>query len=365
MVGAYALDNGASAVPLLPEALAALLPPGVDVSVTQGASVTAVDPSLIPPAVAAAAAADVAIVVLGDTQSTCAEGVDRRSLDLPGGQLALLQALASQTTTPLVVVLLNGRPATFGGAEAGPALLARVGALIIASNPGGLGSQALAEVLLGLVNPSGRLADSWVADVGHIGSGAQPFMQPLNGEWRDGGGAQVVDPDGRVYASYVDDGRPAAPAFPLGWGLSYTTFSYQSITATQVAPLPPAPLRGGPALAAAAATTVVRVTVRVCNTGAVAGSEVVIVYVRDPRGGARPPMVTFWKRVVGFGRLQLEAGACGDAAIDVSADDLALHLPLDGTRGADLALGAWQGAYVFSAGPHSRADSWNVTVLLD
>jgi hypothetical protein len=99
---------------------------------------------------------------------------------------------------------------------------------------------------------------------------------------------------GRQYPSYMDDGssRPAAPAFPLGWGLSYTTFEYLSITATQLAPLPPAPLRGGPALAAAAATMVVRVSVRVCNTGSVAGTEVVIAYVRDQRGGARPPMVS-------------------------------------------------------------------------
>ena len=95
MVGAYALDDGQVDVPLLPEALVALLPPGASVTVTQGASVSTVDPALIPPAVAAAAAADVAIIVIGDTQATCAEGVDRRSLDVSGGQLALLQVCDS------------------------------------------------------------------------------------------------------------------------------------------------------------------------------------------------------------------------------------------------------------------------------
>lgn len=94
-----------------------------------------------------------------------------------------MQALAAQTTTPIVVVLLHGRPTTFGP-DLGIPVLSRVNALLIASNPGALGAQAIAEVLLGITNPSGRLPDSWMADVGHLGSSAQPFMQPLNGNWR-------------------------------------------------------------------------------------------------------------------------------------------------------------------------------------
>ena len=83
---------------------------------------------------------------------------------------------------------------TFGGPELGVQLLSRIGALLIASNPGALGSQALSEILLGIVNPSGRLADSWAADVGHIGSSAQPFMQMINGDWRSQASAPV-DPE--------------------------------------------------------------------------------------------------------------------------------------------------------------------------
>lgn len=157
--------------------------------------------------------------------------------------------------------------------------------------------------------------------------------------------------------------------FPLGWGLSYTQFTYQSINAVQVSSLPPSPIRGGAALTAAAATIVVRINVSVCNTGLREGTEVVLAYVRDPRGSARPPQVTatspmacptchlvlirvqvaFWKRVVGFTRLSLSSGQCGDAVIDVSADDLTLHKAMDGARGADLALGAWPGNYTFSS----------------
>ena len=59
--------------------------------------------------------------------------------------------------------------------------------------------------------------------------------------------------------------------------------------------------------------------------------------------------VAFWKRVVGFTRLSLPAGDCGDGIIDVSADDIAVHKALDGARGADLALGAWPGSYIFSS----------------
>ena len=98
---------------------------------------------------------------------------------------------------------------------------------------------------------------------------------------------------GRVYPFYWDDGQKfrALPLFPLGWGLSYTSFAYQTLTVSQVSPLPPAPLRGGAALAEAAATVVARVVVRVCNVGGVAGTEVVMVYVQDPRGGSRPAQV--------------------------------------------------------------------------
>jgi beta-glucosidase len=366
LLGPYAQDNGQYAVPLLPEALAALAAPGLSWTVSQGASATAYagNASLIAAAVAAAAAADVAVLVLGDALGTLDEGTSRSSLDLTPGQLALLQAVAAETTVPIVLVLLSGHPTSFGP---GPnAVLDRVASVLIAQHPGQLGAQAIAEVLLGVTNPSGKLADSWPLIVGHLGTAAQPFQQLANGEWQ-GITRAPADPDGRRYLSYYDDARvPTAPQFPMGWGLSYTTFVYGGITAAQTTPLAALPraLSGRAALRAAAAAVVVTASVRVCNTGARAGTEVVIVYARDPRGGSGGArrVVPYVKRIVGFARLPLDAGACGDAIVAISGDDLATHAT--DYAGANLQLTVLPGAYVFSTGANSRADVFNATVVV-
>ena len=366
MVGAYALDDGSTDIPLLPAALAPLLPTGLSVTVTRGANTTTPpDEGEIAAAVVAARAADVAIVAIGDDQSTCAESVDRSSLDPPGGQLALLQALATNTTTPLVVVLFNGRPATFGPSLGKP-LLARIGALLIASNPGALGGQAVAEILLGLVNPSGRLADSWAAVVGHMGSSAQPFQQLVNGKWL--AHFKSSDPDGRVYPTYQDDQwAPSEPLFPMLHGLSYTLFSYEAISATVVTPRSSLPqdLNSPADLRMARATSAVQVSVKVCNTGPRDGSEVVAIYSRDPRGGSGGArlQVPYWKRLVGFTRLPLSAGSCGTAVVNVTVDDLATHTA-DDPAGAQLVLRVLAGTYTFSTGPNARADSLTTSLAL-
>ena len=366
LLGPYAQDNGQYAVPLLPAALAALAAPGLSWTVAQGASATAyaANATLIAAAVAAAAAADVAVLVLGDALGTLDEGTSRSSLDLTPGQLALLQAVAAQTSVPIVLVLLSGHPTSFGP---GPnAVLDRVASILIAQHPGQLGSQAIAEVLLGVTNPSGKLADSWPLIVGHIGTAAQPFQQLANGEWQ-GDVRAPVDPDGRRYLSFYDDSRVStAPQFPMGWGLSYTTFAYRGISAAQTTPLAALPreLSGRAALRAAATAAVATVTVSVCNTGARDGAEVVVVYARDPRGGTGGArrVVPYVKRIVGFARLQLAAGACGDAVIGVTADDLATHET--DYAGAGLRLTVIPGKYSFSTGLHSRADVLNTTLVV-
>jgi len=372
LLGPYAQDNGQFHVPLLPEALAAMAAPGLSLTVSQGANISAINASLIDAAVAAAAAADVAILLLGDSLGTCDEGTDRSTLDLTPGQLALLLAIAGNSSsggggTPIILVLLNGRPTTFGP-SLNAVLEQRVGALLIANKPGQRGSQAIAEILLGVTNPSGKLADSWARAVGHIGSAAQPFQQLVNGEWASNPRAPR-DVDGRVYQAYYDDDYAlATPLFPFGFGLSYTTMVYESISAVQVTPraaLPPV-IAGRAALRAAAATTVVRVSVRVCNAGGVAGDEVVAVYSRDPRGGSggggARAVVPHIKRLVGFARVTLAPATCALVLIDVTADHLAQHAT--DYAGAQLTLSVLPGVYTFSTGPHSRADALNATLAI-
>ena len=124
---------------------------------------------MIDEAVKAAKAADVAVAVVGDSAGSCGESFDRSTLDLPGAQLDLLKALAG-TGKPLVVVLIGCRTATFG-ADNGNALLAEIDALLVAWRPGTQGGPAIANLLFGDANPSGRLAQSWLRSAGQAGSG--------------------------------------------------------------------------------------------------------------------------------------------------------------------------------------------------
>ena len=109
---------------------------------TRGANTDDTNTSEVAAAVAAAAAADVVIAVLGDSGKSCGEGYDRDSLDLPGGQLVLLEELAA-LGKPLVLVLVNGRTATFGG-RSGNGVLANVSAVLVAWRPGQEGGGAIA-----------------------------------------------------------------------------------------------------------------------------------------------------------------------------------------------------------------------------
>ena len=221
-------------------------------------------------------------------------------------------------------------------------------------------------MLLGTTNPSGKLADSWPLTVGHLGSAAQPFQQLVNGEWT--GLAQFpADPDGRRYVAYWDDARQqSSPQFCMGWGLSYTTFAYQKLTVRAAAPLAalPGTLSGRTALRSAAATVLATATVRVCNVGPREGTEVVIVYTKDPRGGTGGArrVAPYVKRIVGFVRLPLAAGACDDAVINISADHLATHET--DYAGANLRLTVIPGAYIFTTGHNAREDVLNTTIVI-
>ncbi|MFG1883324.1 glycoside hydrolase family 3 N-terminal domain-containing protein [Micromonospora sp. NPDC049102] len=252
-----------------------------------GCAITGEDASGIPAAVAAAAGADVCVLAVGDRagmfgRGTSGEGCDAADLRLPGVQADLVRAVLA-TGTPVVLVLMTGRPYALGPE------FDTAAAVVQAFFPGQRGGQALAEVLTGAVNPSGRLP---VSVPRHAGGLPGTYLSPPLGRCNK---VSSIDP---------------TPAYPFGHGLSYTTFEWSD--ATVVTPVDavrdettPWPVDGE-----------VRVRITVHNSGDRAGTEVVQLYLHDPVAQTTRPV----NRLVGFARVPLEAGARAHVTFGVPAD---------------------------------------------
>ena len=211
-------------------------------------------------------------------------------------------------------------------------LLAQLDALVAAWRPGEEFGNALLDLLTGAVSPSAKLSHAWPRTVGHVHSGATPWLQRVAGKWvsnRRG----TIDPDGRRYDAYSTSNFDPTPLFRFGFGLSYTTFALAQLAVS----------------ACGAGTEVLwRVHLNVANTGAHSGATVVQVYVQDPRG---LPFVPYWKRLVAFARVDLAAGASSDVTIDVRRDDVAMY---DDSATGDFALELFEGVYALSVGTDSE-----------
>ncbi|WP_420111622.1 beta-glucosidase [Pseudactinotalea sp.] len=263
-------------IPTVREALAGRR----DVTYARGCDVTDPDTSGFGDAVAAAAGADVCVVAVGDRaglfgRGTSGEGCDATDLRLPGVQADLVEALVA-TGTPVVVVLLTGRPYALGG------LLDKVAGVVQAFFPGQQGGTALAEILTGEIAPSGRLPLSLPRD-----PGSQPstYLNPPLGR--------------RSAVSNIDP----TPAYPFGHGLSYTSFEWSD-----------AEIVGG--ATEWSVDDAVQVSVRVRNTGDRAAAEVVQLYLHDRAAQVTRPEV----RLIGFARVPLDPGTAATVTFDVPAD---------------------------------------------
>lgn len=219
-------------------------------------------------AVELARRSDVAVLVMGDKAGltddcTSGEGRDRASLDLPGVQEDLVRAVAA-TGTPVVLVLVAGRP------SGSPAAHAAAASVVMAWLPGRHGADAIADVLLGDVNPGGKLPITYPRSVGQI---------PMYHSHKVSGGRSHWKVD------YVE--TPAEPLYPFGHGLSYTTFELSPSLETQEVPM----------------DGTVRISVDVRNTGDRDGDEVVQVYVRDLAASVTRPV----SELKGFARVSVPA----------------------------------------------------------
>jgi beta-glucosidase len=256
-------------------------------------------PPLPPGAEGVIGAADAVVVVAGLDFFDEGEGYifvgDRASLDLAdsrrAGQVDLITEVA--TATPRTIVVLEG-----SGPFAMPWLPA-VQAVLTAWYPGAAGGTAIAEVLFGDVNPSGRLPLSFPV--------AETDLPPFDN-------TSPVVPYGLFHGYRWLDRTGAAPLFPFGFGLSYTTFAHANLQLARTAIPPDGRLR---------------LTVDVTNTGARAGAEVVQVYVAAEGSAVeRAPKV-----LADFARVHLEAGETRTVPLEVRAADLAYY---------DVVAGAWQ-----------------------
>ncbi len=220
-------------------------------------------------AVANARQADVAVVVLGGGQRTCGENKSRTSLELPGHQLKLLQAVQA-TGKPVILILINGRPLSVNWADK------FVPAILEAWYPGSKGGTAVADILFGDYNPGGKLTVTFPKTVGQI-----PFNFPYKPASQIDGGKNP-GPDGNM-------SRINGALYPFGYGLSYTTFEYSDleITPKVITPNQKATVR-----------------LKVTNTGKRAGDEVVQLYTRDILSS----VTTYEKNLAGFERIHLKPG---------------------------------------------------------
>lgn len=220
-------------------------------------------------AAANARQADVAVVVLGGGQRTCGENKSRTSLELPGHQLKLLQAVQA-TCKPVILILINGRPLSVNWADK------FVPAILEAWYPGSKGGTAVADILFGDYNPGGKLTVTFPKTVGQI-----PFNFPYKPASQIDGGKNP-GPDGNM-------SRINGALYPFGYGLSYTTFEYSDleITPKVITPNQKATVR-----------------LKVTNTGKRAGDEVVQLYTRDILSS----VTTYEKNLAGFERIHLKPG---------------------------------------------------------
>ncbi|MFC7376779.1 MULTISPECIES: glycoside hydrolase family 3 N-terminal domain-containing protein [unclassified Brachybacterium] len=272
-------DNGTAVpVPSLAEAMTAEFP-GSTVTTVAGTDFTGTGTAGIAEAVTAAEAADVAVLAVGDIAGlfgagTSGEGCDVADLQLPGAQHELVEAVLA-TGTPVVLVMVTGRPYALG------AYVDRCAAIVQAFMPGEEGGSAIAGVLSGRVNPSGRLP---IGIPGGMGGQPGTYLAPVLAWVSDG--ISNIDPK---------------PLFPFGHGLGYSRFEYSDleVSATEVAP-----------------DGAVEVSAVVTNVGEREGKEVVQLYLSDPVASVVRPL----KRLVGFTKVALAPGESARVTFDLHMD---------------------------------------------
>jgi len=260
--------------------------PNAHVTYAQGCDTSCTDTSGFSAAVAAAQSSAVTVIVAGEPSSDSGEASSRSILDLPGSQLQLIQDIAN-TGKPYVVVLMNGRPLTI------PWLADNAPALLEAWYPGTEGGDAVADLLFGKVNPSGKLPMSFPRNVGQI---------PIS--YNELPTGRPADPNNKYTSKYLD--VPNTPQYAFGDGLSYTTFTVGTphLSSSSVSP-----------------NGQLRVTVPVTNSSGPAGTDVVQLYLHQDFTSLLQPV----RKLEGFQRVTLNPGQTKSVTFTLSRPNFGFY----------------------------------------
>lgn len=240
---------------------------------------------LLTNAVETANRADVIVAVVGEASEMSGEAASRSDISLPASQQRLIEALAA-TGKPLVLVIMSGRPLTLNRENEIATSILHVWF------QGHEAGNAIADVLFGNYNPSGKLTMTFPRSVGQI---------PIYYNHKNTGRPQGEGPTQKFRSNYLDVSNE--PLFPFGYGLSYTAFSYGDITLNKTT------MRS---------TEKLQAKISVTNSGKYEGEEVVQLYIRDIAASVAQPV----KRLIGFQKIMLKAGESKEAIFAISTDDL-------------------------------------------
>lgn len=252
--------------------------------------------------------ADVIVTVLGEPAAWSGEASSMTDIGIQKVQQALLKALLA-TGKPVVLVLINGRPLTL------PWENENVGAILEAWAGGTQAGNAVADILFGDFNPSGKLTTTFPLNVGQI---------PIYYNHKNTG--RPMSANNKFSSKYLDS--PSEPLFPFGYGLSYSNFNYSDIKLSKTQ------LKGNEKLIA---------TVTLTNTGKVAGEEVVQLYIQDPAASISRPV----KELKNFKKVMLQPGEKKEVNIEVTTNDLMFY-------NSDLKYDWEAGDFVIYIGTNSR-----------
>ncbi|MGD9930088.1 MAG: beta-glucosidase BglX [Mangrovibacterium sp.] len=275
--------------------------------------------AMLKEAVSVAQKADVVVAVIGEATEMSGESSSRSDITIPEPQKKLVRALA-KTGKPLVLVLMSGRPLALEEEN-------QLGdAILLTWHPGVEAGNAIADVLFGAYNPSGKLTTTFPRNVGQI---------PIYYNHKNTGRPNPGDEFQKFRSNYLD--VPNSPLFPFGYGLSYTTFDYKNLAVSKETITPDESLE---------------VTVDVTNTGNYDGAEVVQLYVRDVVGSISRPL----KELKAFQKVFIPKGETKSVSFALSVNDLSFYRN-------DLSFVAEPGQFMVFVGSNSDTEDFREFTL--